>query len=143
MVDETLRWQAPVANPPLRYAVENITVDGVDIRRGDAILVNYAAAGRGPAHHGATADEYDLTRADKSHLAFGHGVHYCLGAPLARVEAEVALRALFGRFPDLALAVPVDELRPVRSFITNGHLTLPVALTPRRLWPAASGPMVG
>jgi cytochrome P450 len=133
VIDETLRWQAPVANLPLRYAVEDITVDGVDIRQGDAIIVNYAAAGRDPAHHGATADEFDLTRADKSHLAFGHGVHYCLGAPLARVEAEVALRALFGRFPDLALAVPAGELRPVQSFITNGHLSLPVALTPERL----------
>lgn len=133
VIDETLRWQAPVANLPLRYAVEDITVDGVDIRQGEAILVNYAAAGRDPAHHGATADEYDLARSDKSHLAFGHGVHYCLGAPLARVEAEVALRALFGRFPDLALAVPADELAPVPSFITNGHLTLPVALTPGRL----------
>ncbi|WP_338019435.1 cytochrome P450 family protein [Saccharothrix deserti] len=115
VIEETLRWQAPVANLPLRYAVEDITVDGVTIRRGEAILAAYAAAGRDPAHHGDTADEYDITREDKSHLSFGHGVHYCLGAPLARIEAEVALPALFDRFPNLALAVPADELVPVQS----------------------------
>ena len=127
-IDETLRWQAPVANLPLRYAVEDIEVAGTTIRRGEAILAGYAAAGRDPGRHGDTADEFDLTRADKTHLSFGHGVHYCLGAPLARIEAEVALPALFGRFPDLALAVPPDELEPVHSFISNGHATLPVRL---------------
>ncbi|MDU0287886.1 cytochrome P450 [Saccharothrix longispora] len=128
VVDETLRWQAPVANLPLRYAVEDVRVGDVVIRRGEAILAAFAGAGRDPLHHGPTADEYDLTRPDKAHLAFGHGVHYCLGAPLARLEAEVALPALFARFPDLALAVPVEDLRPVRSFISNGHLELPVRL---------------
>ena len=128
VIEETLRWQAPVANLPLRYAVEDIELDGVTIRRGEAILVGFAAAGRDPAHHTDTAGEFDLTRPDKTHLSFGHGVHYCLGAPLARIEAEVALPALFGRFPDLALAVPADELEPVRSFISNGHLALPVRL---------------
>jgi cytochrome P450 len=130
VIEETLRWQAPVANLPLRYAVEDITVDDMTIRRGDAILAAYAAAGRDPAHHGTTADRYDITREDKSHLSFGHGVHYCLGAPLARIEAEVALPTLFNRFPDLALAVPPNELNPVQSFISNGHRTLPATLTP-------------
>jgi 2-hydroxy-5-methyl-1-naphthoate 7-hydroxylase len=128
VIDETLRWQAPVANLPLRYAVEDITIDGTTIHKGDAILASYAAAGRDPDHHGATADEYDINRGDKTHLAFGHGVHYCLGAPLARLEAEVALPALFARFPDLALAVPAEDLRPLESFISNGHDTLPVRL---------------
>ncbi|MGM1060662.1 cytochrome P450 family protein [Saccharothrix sp. Mg75] len=128
VVDETLRWQAPVASLPLRYAVEDVTVGDVTIRRGEAILAAYAGAGRDPGYHGPTADEYDLTRADKAHLAFGHGAHYCLGAPLARLEAEVALPALFARFPDLALTTPAAELRPVRSFISNGHLELPVRL---------------
>ncbi|MFJ6675001.1 cytochrome P450 [Actinosynnema sp. NPDC091369] len=128
VIEESLRWQAPVANLPLRYAVEDLELDGVTIRRGDAILAGYAAAGRDPDHHGATAGEFDITRADKTHLSFGHGVHYCLGAPLARIEAEVALPALFGRFPALSLAAPADGLEPVPSFISNGHRTLPVRL---------------
>ncbi|MEC3975868.1 cytochrome P450 family protein [Amycolatopsis sp. H20-H5] len=130
VIDETLRWQAPVAHLPLRYAVEDIELDGVRIREGDAILASYAAAGRDRAHHGDEADSFDITRADKASLAFGHGVHYCLGAPLARLEAEIALPALFARFPDLALAVPLAELEPVASFISNGHRTLPVTFTP-------------
>jgi cytochrome P450 len=76
-------------------------------------------------------DEFDISRLDKSNLAFGHGVHFCLGAPLARLEAEVALPALFERFPDLALAVPHGELEHLDSFISNGHRVLPAMLGPR------------
>ncbi|CCH31305.1 cytochrome P450 [Actinosynnema sp. NPDC047251] len=130
VVEETLRWQAPVAHLPLRYAVEDLVVAGVPIRRGEAILASYAAASRDPGLHGPTADDFDLARADKEHLAFGHGAHYCLGAPLAHLEAEIALPALFERFPDAELAVPPGGLRPVRSFISNGHDSLPVRLRP-------------
>ncbi|WP_372498223.1 cytochrome P450 [Streptomyces marispadix] len=62
------------------------------------------------------------------HLSFGHGVHFCLGAPLARMEARTALPALFERFPELCLAVPPEELRQVESFIAHGYRTLPVLL---------------
>jgi cytochrome P450 len=125
VVEETLRWQAPVPYLPLRYAVEDIDVDGIHIPKGDAILPAYAAAGRDPEQHGATADDFDVTRDGKQHHAFGYGVHHCLGAPLARLEAEVALPALFDRFPDLALAVPPAELTPMHSFLSNGHTSLP------------------
>ncbi len=129
VIEETLRAEAPVANLPLRYAVADIDVgDGVVIRQGEPILIAYGAAGRDPAVHGDTADTYDLTRADKDHLSFGHGAHFCLGAPLARLEARIALPALFERFPDLALAVPAEELEPMESFISNGHKSLPVRL---------------
>jgi cytochrome P450 len=101
----------------------------VTIPRGDPVLVNYSAVGRDPARHGPDADRFDLRRADKEHLSFGHGPHYCLGAGVARMVATVGLRALFDRFPDLALAVPPAGLRPLPTFIMNGHRSLPVRLS--------------
>jgi cytochrome P450 len=134
VVEEALRVEAPVASLPLRYAVEDLVLEefggprGVVIGKGEAILAAYAAAGRDPGRYGADAAVFDVTRADKEHLAFGHGVHYCLGAPLGRLEAYVALPALFGRFPGLRLAVPDEEPEPVDSFISHGHRNLPVRL---------------
>ncbi|MCC3766293.1 cytochrome P450 [Streptomyces sp. UNOC14_S4] len=131
VVEEALRVQSPVANLPLRYAAEDIELDGgVVLRKGDAILAAYAATGRDPEVHGADADHFAVMRATKEHLAFGHGVHYCLGAPLAKLEAAVALPALFARFPAMSLASAPEELRPVESFISNGHRSLPVRLRP-------------
>ncbi|MER7765719.1 cytochrome P450 [Kitasatospora sp. NPDC096140] len=128
VVEEALRRDAPVAHLPLRYAVEDIELPGgVTIPRGEAILGSYAAAGRHPARHGDSGAAFDVTRPAKDHLAFGHGPHFCLGAPLARLEGRTALRRLFERFPDLALA-PGTELRPVESMISNGHHALPVLL---------------
>ncbi|MCQ4043609.1 cytochrome P450 [Streptomyces rubrisoli] len=124
VIEEALRYRAPVAHLPLRYAVEDVELEGVLIAKGEPILANYQAAG----HHGERAEEFDITRVDKEHLAFGHGVHYCLGAPLARLEAAIALPALFERFPDVQLAVPAERLESVESFISNGHRTLPVLL---------------
>ncbi|MFI2209210.1 cytochrome P450 [Streptomyces sp. NPDC020141] len=139
VVEESLRHEAPLAHLPMRFAAEDIPLPehGVTIRRGDAVLPSYAAANRHPDLHGPTADDFDATRADKTHLSFGHGMHLCLGAALGRLEAEVALRALFERFPDLALAVPPDRLRPKESFISNGHSELPVVIRPRNTPPAA------
>ncbi|SHL97130.1 cytochrome P450 family protein [Actinacidiphila paucisporea] len=128
VIEETLRAEAPVASLPLRYAVDDIEAGGVRIKKGEAILASYSAAGRHPAYHGPTADRFDVLRVNKEHLAFGYGVHRCLGAPLAQLEAEVALPALFARFPGLALAAPTEELEPVESFISHGHLRLPVLL---------------
>lgn len=131
-VEETLRYATPVVYVPMRYAVEDIPLPGRSgvpvIRKGDAILASYAAASSHPNLHGPTADAFDLTRRLKTHLAFGHGVHTCLGAPLARLEAVTALRGLFARFPRMTLAVPPSELRPAESFITSGHRAVPVLL---------------
>ncbi|OEV03054.1 cytochrome P450 family protein [Streptomyces nanshensis] len=134
VIEETLRWAPSIASLPLRYAVEDIALpDGTTIRQGEAILATYAAAGRDPERHGATADAFDVRRGDKEHLSFGHGVHFCLGAPLARMEARTALPALFERFPRLSLAAPEEESTQVESFIAHGHRTLPVLLHgPRR-----------
>ncbi|AZQ39283.1 cytochrome P450 [Streptomyces cyaneochromogenes] len=135
VVEEALRVEAPVASLPLRYAVEDLVMsefggpDGVVIGKGEAILAAYAAAGRHPGKYGEDADRFDVARADKEHLAFGHGVHFCLGAPLGRLEARIALQALFDRFPGLRLAASQGELEPVDSFISNGHRSLPVRLS--------------
>jgi cytochrome P450 len=125
VVEESLRWQPPSPYVPLRYAVEDIEIGGITIPEGDAILAAYAAAGRDPDAHGDTADHFDLTRAVKQHLSFGHGMHYCIGAPMARLEAEIALPALFDRFPDLTLAVPAADLVARSSLFSNGHRAVP------------------
>ncbi len=130
VIEETLRLESPIMHMPLRYAVEDIDLDGVTIRKGDAIILAFGAAGRDPALNGESADAFDLTREEREHMAFGHGVHYCLGAPLARLEASIALPALFERFPDMRLAVEPAELVPQASFIANGHRSLPVHLKP-------------
>jgi cytochrome P450 len=132
VVEEALRWKAPVPHLPLRYAVEDIELDGgLTIRKGEAILASYGAAGRDPRLHGDTAGEFDITRPTRrDHLAFGHGAHYCLGGSLARLEASVALPALFERFPDLSLAVPADRLEPVGTMLANGHRAVPAILRP-------------
>ncbi|MEU5761095.1 cytochrome P450 [Nocardia sp. NPDC047648] len=132
VVEESLRFEAPVAHLPLRYAVEDIDIAGVRIPKGEAILASYVAANRDPKLHGATAGEFDLRRPTKDHLAFGYGAHHCLGAPLARLEAEIALPAIFRRFPDMRLATDPSELGPVLSFISNGHAELPVFLEAAR-----------
>ncbi|MER5771631.1 cytochrome P450 [Streptomyces sp. NPDC001985] len=138
VVEESLRLEAPLAHLPMRFAAADIPLPehGVTIRRGEAILPSYAAANRHPDLHGPTADDFDTTRSDKTHFSFGHGAHLCLGAALGRLEGEIALRALFERFPDLALAVPPDRLRPKPSFISHGHAELPVVIHPRRTAPA-------
>ncbi|MCS7482187.1 cytochrome P450 [Umezawaea endophytica] len=129
VIEETLRAEGPVQHLPLRYAVEDVDL-GFDtvIRAGEPIMLAFGAAGRDPVAHGRTADEFDLTRTDKDHLAFGHGVHHCIGAPLARMEASIALPALFAHFPDMELAVPAAELQPLPTYVYNGLVELPVRL---------------
>ncbi|MER5480931.1 cytochrome P450 [Streptomyces sp. NPDC002734] len=128
VVEESLRLEPAVKHLPLRYAVVDVPLpDGRVIPKGAPVLASYAAANRHPSWH-PDPDAFDVTRAAKEHLAFGHGVHFCLGAPLARLEVATALRLLFARFPDMALAVPAEELRPVPSLISNGHERLPVRL---------------
>lgn len=128
VVEETLRWDAPIGNFPARYPLEDIEIAGVHIPRGEAILAPYSGVGRDTAHHGESAGSFDITRKAERHLAFGGGPHVCLGAHLARLEATVALPALFDRYPNLSLAVPAAELPPVPSFFSNSAASLPVRL---------------
>jgi cytochrome P450 len=126
--DEEVRKDGAVGSMPFRCAIDDIEIAGVTINKGDLVLINYAAAGRDPARYGETADEFDITRADKSSLSFGHGRHRCLGPALATMEAMVALPALFERFPHLKLAVPAAELKPAATFIFNGYEEVPMLL---------------
>ncbi|MFD4544947.1 cytochrome P450 [Streptomyces sp. NPDC058466] len=130
VVEETLRWDAPVSYFPFRYPVRDMTVDGTVIPQGTPVLAGYSAAGRDPAAHGPDADRFDVTRPGRPgavrHLSLGYGAHYCLGAPLARLEATIALERLFTRFPDLDLAGPEAELSRHSSFVGNSVRALPV-----------------
>ncbi|MDH6217886.1 cytochrome P450 family protein [Streptomyces pseudovenezuelae] len=130
VIDEALRLHPPIMHLPLRYATEDIDLgEGVVMKAGDAILICFGAHGRDPGVHDDPA-AFHIDRADKQHLAFGHGIHYCLGAPLARLEAEIALPALFDRFPGLTLSIAPDELEPQHSFMGNDLVELPVKLGP-------------
>ncbi|KAB8179346.1 cytochrome P450 family protein [Microbispora catharanthi] len=129
VVEETLRHEPAVKYLPLRFAVTDVKLpDGQIISAGDPILAAYAAANRHPEWHGPDADTFDVTRRVKDHLAFGYGVHFCLGAPLARLEVAEALRQLFERFPTMSLAVPAAALQPIPTLISNGHRELLVHL---------------
>ncbi|MFH8365457.1 cytochrome P450 [Streptomyces sp. NPDC018031] len=129
VVEETLRWAPSVASLPMRFAVEDIDIPGGPrIARGDPILAVFAGANHDPARHGERAGDFDLTRPDREHLSFGHGVHHCLGAPLARMEAGIALPALFARFPGLRSAGPAGDPPHLESFMALGYRSLPVDL---------------
>ncbi|MEU9459494.1 MULTISPECIES: cytochrome P450 [unclassified Streptomyces] len=134
VVEETLRWDSPVSYFPFRYPTRDLTLDGTVIPRGTPVLAGYSAAGRDKAAHGPDADRFDVTRPARRtaarHLSLGHGPHYCLGAPLARMEATVALEQLFGRFPELELAVPDTALPHHPGFVGNSTGLLPVRLRP-------------
>ncbi|MFJ9431542.1 cytochrome P450 [Streptomyces sp. NPDC101490] len=132
VVEETLRFEGPVMHIPLRYAIEDIDLgEGVVIEKGEAIIIGFAAAGRDPEVHPDDPDAFDPARADKAHLAFGFGPHFCIGAHLARLEADVALTTLFTRLPALSLTDP--DRRPARlpSMIINGPAGLDVVPRPK------------
>ncbi|MGH3489495.1 MAG: cytochrome P450 [Actinopolymorphaceae bacterium] len=111
-VEELLRYLTPVPHGLVRTAREDVRVGGQLIREGEFVLVALPSANRDQTFYtGNDPDRLDITREPAPHLAFGHGIHHCLGAPLARMELRIAFPALFRRFPALALAIPVDEVR--------------------------------
>jgi cytochrome P450 len=109
-VEEFLRYDGSVERALNRFAAEDVAWDGHLIRRGDPVIFILSSANRDEARFDRP-DDLDPERAPNPHVAFGKGIHYCLGAPLARLEAEVALRALLTRLPNLRLAVPRETLR--------------------------------
>ncbi|KUN21843.1 cytochrome [Streptomyces antibioticus] len=122
-VEETLRWEGPVENGTFRYAAEPLEIGGARIAQGDAVMVGLTAADRDGARYPAP-DRFDLHRDTRGHLAFGHGIHYCLGAPLARLEGRTAIRTLLERAPELALHGPPGEWLP--GMLMRGMRSLPV-----------------
>lgn len=127
-IEEFLRYDGPVNPGIARFAREDVTIAGVTIPRGATVLIASAIADRDPAQF-PDPDRLDITRRDNAHLAFGHGIHYCLGAPLARLEGQVAIGTVLRRLPGLTLAVPPGELR-WRPGGLRGPEHLPVTFTP-------------
>jgi cytochrome P450 len=130
-IEELLRYDGPVELATWRFATEPITLGGQHIATGDPVLVVLAAADRDPERF-ADPDVLDLSRRDNPHLGYGHGIHYCLGAPLARLEAQTALATLLRRLPDLRLAAEPTDLRWRGGLIMRGLRTLPVEFTPEK-----------
>ncbi|WP_082310266.1 cytochrome P450 family protein [Nonomuraea sp. SBT364] len=128
VVEETLRWDSPVAHFPMRYAVRDLEIDGIPVRKGEAVLACFASAGRDPDQYGERACRFDVAAPQPGHLSFGHGRHFCLGAPLARLEGEVALAALFAAYPEMTPAGPGSGTRPLGTVLGNSTRSLPVLL---------------
>jgi cytochrome P450 len=123
-VEELLRYDSPV-QATSRICVDDVPMSGGTIRRGHEVILPLASANRDPEVF-EDPDRLDVTRKDVRHLSFSQGIHYCLGAPLARLEAQIAFRALAERFPKLELAVDEPEWR--RNFILRGPKALPVRI---------------
>ncbi|MGY4099088.1 cytochrome P450 family protein [Nocardia sp. R16R-3T] len=127
LIEEMLRYDGPVNVATLRYTAEPIALGGVEIPAGELVLVALGSANHDERHFGDAA-EFDPQRCTAGHLAFGHGIHYCLGAGLARLEARIAITRLVAQYPDLRLAVDGGELRWRESMLIRGLHDLPVEL---------------
>jgi cytochrome P450 len=126
-IDEFLRYESPVSMATLRFTTAPVDVDGVAIPAGELVLISLGGANRDPDRF-ADADRLVLDRADPGHLAFGHGIHRCLGSVLGKLEGDVALHGLLSRFPSLGLAADPSELRWRNTMMLRGLESLPVAL---------------
>lgn len=125
-VEELLRYTGPVETATERYAREDMVLGGVTIPRGEMVLAVLASAGRDEDKF-KVADRLDITREPNRHMAFGQGIHFCLGAPLARMEGQIAITTLLRRLSNLRLAVPVEELHWRPGLVLRGLQALPVA----------------
>ena len=128
-VEELLRYVSPVNLATYRVTAEPVEIGGARIGAGEPVVIALSSADRDPSRYPAP-DRLDLGRDSSGHLAFGHGIHYCLGAPLARLEAEIAFSGLLARFGSMQLAVPAETLRWRPSTLIHGLEGLPVRLSP-------------
>ena len=125
-VEELLRFNGPVLSPAPRFAAEDIEIGGQRIGKGDLVLTVLASADRDETHF-TNPDELDIARSLNRHIAFGQGIHVCLGAPLARLEGDIAFTTLLRRMPNLRLNVPRETINWRGNFTLRGLVSLPVA----------------
>ncbi|ATB39831.1 putative cytochrome P450 hydroxylase [Cystobacter fuscus] len=128
-IEEMLRFTNPVGQVAPRFAKEDVEIAGVRIPKGSAVTLLIASANLDETAF-PNADKLDITRSPNRHVSFGYGIHYCLGAPLARLEARVAIPALLQRFPRLELAVPAEKLRWRPNIGLRGLEALPLSVSP-------------
>ena len=130
-MEEILRWDAPVPHSTFRYTTQDVALGGTVIPAFAQVIISLAAANRDPARYDHP-ETFDITRADTTHLAFGHGIHHCLGARLARLEGVIALTTLHGRYPAMRRAVPRSALHWGHGdgLVLRGLAELPVILSP-------------
>ncbi|MFJ2201023.1 cytochrome P450 [Streptomyces violaceusniger] len=129
-LEELLRHAGP-GILVVRFANEDVEIGPVQIRAGDQVLLDMDAAHSDPAHF-TDGERLDLTRDSGMHLQFGHGIHYCIGAPLARVEGQIALESLVRRFPGLRLSVPASEISHSKNPFIRSLTALPVEFEAQR-----------
>ena len=127
VIEESLRFECSLPTTTLRQAMDDVQVGDTTIESGDLVMVSLAAANRDPAAF-PNPDRFDPERAVRGNLAFGYGIHHCIGAPLARMEAEIAITRLLEEFPTIALAADPDSLEWRESIVFRGLNTLPVTL---------------
>ncbi|MGG0476127.1 cytochrome P450 [Priestia aryabhattai] len=126
-IEELLRFNGPVEFSTDRWAKESFMFMGQPVAKGDHVIVSLASANHDPAAF-ENPNTLDITKEKSPHLAFGKGIHYCLGAPLARIEGEIAIQVLLEEYPSLTLAAELSELEWRQSFIIRGLKQLPINL---------------
>lgn len=129
-IEETLRYRSPI-QAMFRITAQEVKMGGQTIPAGERVIAWIGSANRDERKF-PEAERFDITRNPNPHLAFGHGIHFCLGAPLARLEARIALSTLLRRFPDIS-RVNDDDLEPARGFIVHGVSHLPLRLESQEL----------
>jgi cytochrome P450 PksS len=126
-IEEMLRYASPAETATERYAREDVTIGGVAVPRGEMVFAVIASANR-DEHQFPNPDALDITREPNRHLSFGLGNHFCLGAPLARLEGQIAINTLLRRLPEMQLAIAPSKLRWRRGLVLRGLESLPVAV---------------
>jgi cytochrome P450 len=130
-IEELLRYDGPVETSTSRWARKDVTMGGQLIRCGDLVRVVLTSANR-DSYQFENPDMLDVQRGNNKHIAFGLGIHYCLGAPLARLEGTIALETLFRRFPNLRLSLPASQLQWRSGVLFRGLRQLPL------VWPTSN-----